>query len=182
MNSVPSRLNTRRPPKCSVESSDGAWWKMTWTFSTFGAAPSTNRPRATAVLFAVLPGFGVAPVDQLILLEGRIERDVEQAALLPRVDRGEAGHRLRHLLAVGADDAQPSRPLGDEHLAVGQEREAPRVDEPFGHRHDVEGDVELLLRRARLPAERRLLGRTVRWTDVHPVFRSATWRGPTLPS
>ena len=29
----------------------GAWWKITCTFSTLGAAPSTNRPRATAVLF-----------------------------------------------------------------------------------------------------------------------------------
>ena len=51
MNSVPSRPNTSRPPKCSGEASDGAWWKITCTFSTFGAAPSTNRPRATAVLF-----------------------------------------------------------------------------------------------------------------------------------
>ena len=88
MKSVPSRPKTRRPPKCSGESSDGAWWKMTWTFSTFGAAPSTNRPRATAVLFIMFcPGLGVAPVDQLILRERGIERDVEQAALAARVHR-----------------------------------------------------------------------------------------------
>ena len=49
--SVPSRCQTRRLPKCSRESSDGAWWKITCTLSTRGAAPSTNVPRATAVLF-----------------------------------------------------------------------------------------------------------------------------------
>ena len=42
------------------------------------------------------------------------------------------------------------------------------LTQPLGHRDDVEGDVELLLRRARLPGERRLLAFSVRWTGVHP--------------
>jgi hypothetical protein len=54
MKSVLSRPHTRRLPKCSRESSEGAWWKMTCTLSTRGAAPSTNVPRATAVLFMLL--------------------------------------------------------------------------------------------------------------------------------
>ena len=88
----------------------------------------------------------------LILLERRIERDIEQPALTTRVNRRQAGDRLRHRLAVGADHTQPSRLLGDEHLPVGKERQAPRVHETFGHRHDIERDVELLLRRAFCPA------------------------------
>ena len=109
--------------------------------------------RDRGVVHHVLARLGVAPVDQLVLLERRIERDVEQAALAARVNRRQAGHRLRHLLAVGADHAQPSRLLGDEHLAVGQERQAPRVDEPFGDGDDVELEREpRLLRAAPRPA------------------------------
>ena len=155
---------------------------MTWTFSTFGAAPSTNFPRATAVLFTPVAGLRIAPVDQLVLLERRIERDVEQPALSARVNRRQPGDRLRHLLAVGADHAQPSGLLGDEHLAVGQERQPPRIGEPLGHRHDVEGDVELLLRRPRLPGERRLLSLAVRRTRVQPGFGSASWRAAASPA
>ena len=101
--------------------------------------------RHGGVVHAAVARLGVAPVDQLIGGERRVDGDVEQAALAARVHRRQTGHRLGHLLAVGAHDAQPAGPLGDEHLAVGQEREAPRVDQPFGDGLDVERDVELLL-------------------------------------
>ena len=131
------------------------------------------------VVHHVLFRLGVAPVDQLILRERRIERDVEQAALSARINLGKARHWFRHRLAIGTDHTQAARTLCDEHLAVWQERHAPRVDEPFGHRDDVEGDTELLLGRTRLSGECRLLIRGVRRALVQPVLGSASGRAAT---
>src|SRR5215467_15509704 len=83
------------------------------------------------VVLAERRGFRVAPVDQLIRREVGIERYIEQAALSPRIDVGKPGG-CRHLLAVGAEHAQPTGTLRHEHLAVWQKREAPRVGEVVG--------------------------------------------------
>ena len=144
---------------------------LTWIFRRRAIdQPATGDRRVVPVR----PGLGIAPVDQLILLECRVERHVQHATLLSGVDSGEAGDRLGHLLPIGADDAHPSGPLGHEHLAVRQEGKAPGVDEPFGDRHHVERDVEPLFGCTRLPAERWLLAGIVRWTNVDAVFRPAT--------
>ena len=52
-------------------------------------------------------------------------------------DLGQAGNGLRVEPAVLADDAEPSRPFGDEHSAVRQEGEAPRVLETLDYFHDA---------------------------------------------
>src|SRR6185295_2471844 len=111
-----------------------------------------------------------------VLLERRIECDVEQSALSAWINRGQTGHRLRHLLAVRADDAQPSRPLGDQHLAIGQKRQAPRACEPLGTGDHRDRHIELLLGRTRLAGKRRLLIGSVRRANVEPVFRTASRR------
>ena len=61
--------------------------------------------------------------------KSRIERDVEQAALAAREHLRHAADRRRQL-AVRVDDAQPARPLGDQHAPVGQERQRPRLLKP----------------------------------------------------
>ena len=69
-----------------------------------------SRPRATAVLLppSAARRLGVAPVDEVVVGELRVERHVEQAALATGDDRRQAGQR-RAEAAVGADDAQASR-------------------------------------------------------------------------
>ena len=106
----------------------------------------------------------------------------KQATLAAGVDGRKAGDRFRHLLAVGADDAQAAGAFGDEHLAVRQERHAPRVDEPFGDGDDLEGHIGLLLGRARLPGECRLLIRRVRWTRVQSVLGPSAGRATAAPA
>jgi len=61
------------------------------------------------VVGASLTRFGVARLDQTVRGEVGIECDVEQTALIPRVDGGQPGDRLREL-AVGADDSQAPGP------------------------------------------------------------------------
>ena len=66
----------------------------------------------------------------MVRREVRIERDVEQPALVAGVDRGQSGDGFRQL-PVLTDDAQPSRLLlGDENAAVGKKRHAPRKLQP----------------------------------------------------
>ena len=150
---------------------------MTCTFSTRGAAPSTNLPRATAVLFMPFSArLGVAPVDQLVRREARDRARRRAGRPAPASSTSGSPATGSETLAVGADDAQPAGLLGDQHLAVGQERQAPRVVQPFGDGHDVERDVGLPLGRAGLAGERRLLVRRVRWARVHPVLRAASGR------
>jgi len=65
------------------------------------------------------------------------EGDIEESALPVRIDGRHAAKR-RGQRAVFRDDAQATRPLGDEHAPVGQEREAPRILEIVGERNDAE--------------------------------------------
>ncbi len=135
--------------------------------------------RNCGVVGAAFTRLGVAPVDQLVLLVRRIERDVEQSTLTPRIDHRQTGDRLRHRLAIGADDAQATWTLGDEHATVGEPRHAPWVDKTFGHRDNVEGDIELLFGRTVLTGERRLLVWCIGWALVQSVFGAASRRSET---
>ena len=101
---------------------------------------------------AALARLGVAPVDRAVGVERRAERDVEQAALAARVDRGQAGDR-RADLARRRDDAHAPGLLGDEQVAAGQRLHRPRVLEPLRDHDDVEGDVRVDRARAGLARE-----------------------------
>ena len=90
--------------------------------------------------------------------------------------RPPAGRRPAPTACRRRDDAQPAGLLGHEHLAAGQERQAPGVLEPLGDGDDVEGDVLLGFGRARLAGERRRLVRRVRRTRVDARLRCL--RGP----
>ena len=80
---------------------------------------------------------GVGEVDQPVLGEPRVQRDVHQPRVdSPGVDLGHARDRLGVEHAV-ADDAQASCPLRDQDVPVRQDRERPRPGES-GDRHDAE--------------------------------------------
>jgi hypothetical protein len=85
----------------------------------------------------------VREIDPAVLGESRVERDVEQSALAVFGDVWrQALQRPRLELAVVPDDAQASGPLGDEHPAIRQERDAPRVRQA-GHDHHCAQLVQL---------------------------------------
>jgi len=142
---------------------------MTCTLSTRGAAPSTKIPRATGVVLFALARLGEAPVNQPVLLERRIKRDVEEATLASGVDGGQPRDRFRQP-AVGPRHAKSSGPFGHEHATIGQERQTPGVLQAFSDRHDLYGDVRVALGRTRLTGERGLLARSVRRTRIDAVF------------
>jgi hypothetical protein len=71
---------------------------------------------------ATVAGFAVAPIDESVAREGRVEHDVEQAALALRHDGRQARERFTKL-ALRIDDAHAPRPLGDQRAAVGQENQ-----------------------------------------------------------
>ena len=80
---------------------------------------------------------GKRQIDEAVLLEAGIERDVEQSALA-------ADRHLRHALdgrrqrAVTRNDTQPAGALGHQQAAIGQELEAPGMLEAFRERLDLE--------------------------------------------
>ena len=119
------------------------------------APPPERRCRAP-----LRPGAGVGEVDVAGLVEVRVERYVEEAALPLRVH----GRRARDLvreLAVGAHDAEPPRPLGHEEPSVGEERHAPRALEVAvddGLHGDGAGLGDDLVGRAAAVPVRRLSG------------------------
>src|SRR3970282_855927 len=82
---------------------------------------------------------GIRKIDEIILGKTRMERDIHQPALAVDGDLGQAGNGLKIAPAGPPDDAEPPRPFGDEHPAVGQEGEAPRVLETLDYLHDAKG-------------------------------------------
>ena len=97
----------------------------------------------------------IGEIDHLVRGEGGIQRDVQQPALAAGVDRRHARDRLGLEHAV-PDDAQAAGALGDQDVAVRQERHAPRMLEPAHHGDQLErrllGGDRPLLGRARLAA------------------------------
>src|SRR5690606_41362244 len=80
---------------------------------------------------AAIARLGVAPEDGPVRGKVRAEGDVEQAALTAGVHLGEARDG-RAEGAVGGDEAEAARPLGDEETAVRQRLDGPRVLEAGG--------------------------------------------------
>jgi hypothetical protein len=68
-----------------------------------------------------------------------MQRYVEQPALTHFAHPWYAGDGPRVEFAVRSHDAQPPRPLGHEHAAIGQEGEAPRMFEPLREGHEAYG-------------------------------------------
>ena len=68
----------------------------------------------------------------MVLGELRMQHDIEKAAERDGFHSGHAGDRLWIEDAV-ADDAEPSRALGDQHGPVGQKRQAPWIDQILRH-------------------------------------------------
>ena len=101
--------------------------------------------RDGGVVGPVALGLGVAPIDQAAAGEGRIDRQAQQAALAPPVDRGQAGGLEDGgdlgALAAGAHDARARPVPQDETERVEQNRLAGAgLAREHGHpRADLEG-------------------------------------------
>ena len=150
-NSVPSRANTRREPQWLPPPTLGVWRQIT---STLDSAASFSVPARDRGAGAAVARLGEAQVHEAVLGERRRQRDAEQAALAAGAHARHAAHRPPRL-AVLLDEQQLSRALGDEHAAVGQEREPPRVIESARDLDDgersVDGRRRRRLRRLRPP-------------------------------
>ncbi len=84
---------------------------------------------------AARSGFRIGEIDEPVRRKIRIECDVEQPALTLGENLGHALKRLRYRSVLGYD-AEPPRPFGDEHTAVGQKCEPPRMFESVDDRRD----------------------------------------------
>ena len=62
-------------------------------------------------------------------------KHLEQAALALGDDVGHARHRVRQELSI-LHHAKPPRPFSDEHVAAGEERDGPGMDQRLYHRDD----------------------------------------------
>src|SRR4030095_44491 len=89
--------------------------------------PITGRVRAR---------LGVREIDQPVLCEARMERDVEQTAKASREHLGQRSDRRRVEHAV-LDLTQSSWALCDKHAAIREEGDAPRMIESLGDDRDV---------------------------------------------
>jgi hypothetical protein len=76
-------------------------------------------------------------IDEPVRREVGIERHVEQPALVAHVDLRHAGDRVGKR-ARGRDVAQVARPLGHQHVAIGQEGDGPRIEQPVGESLDMD--------------------------------------------
>jgi hypothetical protein len=116
----------------------------------------------------------VGEIDELIGRELRMHRDFEKAALLDRHHLRRARHRLR-IERAAAHDAQRAALLGDQHVAVGQERKAPRRRKALEHRRDAHRQSGRLddLRRIRERQRRDALKSSRR----RALPSAALWRG-----
>ena len=94
------------------------------------AAPGDHGADAVLVLGRI------AQVEQAIALEVRVQRHVQQAALAARPHVRHAVDVVAQERAV-AHDAQPSRALGHQHVAVGKPGQRPRVAQVVDHRHHL---------------------------------------------
>ena len=103
--------------------------------------PLEPAPREGRRAAAVVVPLGVGHVDQPVVGELGVEGDVHQAAVAVGPHLGQARDGLRVELIV-PHHAQPAVPLGDEHAAVGHERDGPGVRQPS--RHHADADLVLL--------------------------------------
>jgi hypothetical protein len=68
----------------------------------------------------------------VILREAAVEHGIEQASLARREDFRHAAKRGRERAVLG-DETHASKPLGDQHATVGQERQRPGVIQSSRH-------------------------------------------------
>ena len=94
-----------------------------------------------------------------------MDGNFEQPALLNREHFWRSGHRLR-VEGAAAHDAQLPGLFRDEHVAVRQERHAPRRREPLEHRGDADRRANRFddLRRVGKRQRRRTLESSRRWS------------------
>ena len=125
-------------------------------------------PRHGGVVHPVAARLGIAPVDELIAAELRIEHHVEQPALSSRIDLGQtnSGHRER---TIGGQHAQTPGTFRNQQLATRQKGHAPRILKPLRQRHLIERHAERLLRGARLPRKRGRLSGPVRGPGINAL-------------
>src|SRR3954454_1365766 len=90
---------------------------------------------------ATLAGLRTGEINKAVLGELWIERDIQEAALVPRIDARHAAKRRREL-PVSGHDPQPARPLRHQHAAIRQEGQTPGVVEPA--RDGLDNDLGLL--------------------------------------
>ncbi len=86
---------------------------------------------------ATVAGARIGEIDQPVLRELGVQRDVEQPTLAAVAHVGRTGDRLRVEPAIG-DDAKATWTLGHEHPSVGQEGETPGVFQALDHLHQTE--------------------------------------------
>ena len=175
---MPSRPNTTRPLSPELPSNAS----VTSRSRTSASAPPSSLARAQRrCALAVADRLGVGEVDEVIVGEPRMEGDIHQTAVAVGPDRRHARNRLRVEHAV-ANDTEPAGPLGDQHAAVGKERDGPRMRESPGHDADADlvllGGVEHPGSRARAAAPARRWRGSWAWpgASMQPRSKGATKR------
>ena len=81
---------------------------------------------------------GIRKVEQAISFVIRMQNDIKQPTLPSSSDLRQPGNRLGIELSL-RNDTQPPGPLGDQHAAVGQEGERPRMLQALYDGRHVEG-------------------------------------------
>jgi len=104
------------------------------------AVPARAADRGGRMSRILSTGLRVREVDQAILREVRVQRDVHQAAETNCPYLGQTGDR-RGIEHAFANYAQPSAALRYQHVAAGNKCESPGMIEPF--RHNGDADVGL---------------------------------------
>ncbi len=100
-------------------------------------------PRKRRGAHAVSDRLGVGQVDETVVGEAGMQRDIHEPAIAVGPHRGQAGYGSRIQMAV-AHDAESTGPLGHQHLAFGWKRDSPGVGEPISY--DGDADPVLLCR------------------------------------
>ena len=76
---------------------------------------------------------GIAEINQMVIGKIRVQRDVRQPGNSHGKDRRQACNGFWVERAVGSHDPQTAGPFGNQHPAIGQKGETPRVDQTARH-------------------------------------------------
>ena len=87
---------------------------------------------------AIVVACRVRDVDQLVVGELGMQRDIHQSALSKRGDGRQAFYRSRFKFEILADHAQSACSLGHQHAAIGQKRQAPWMLQTRGELRDAD--------------------------------------------
>ena len=100
--------------------------------------PAPRERRGTP---AVAVGLGIGEVYEAVVGESGMEGHIQEPAVAVGSDLWHPGDGVR-VEHAAAHDAKTTRPLGDQHVAVGKERDGPGMRQPPGH--DADADLVLL--------------------------------------